>query len=154
MRLLSLTVVFLLQALLCNASYAKELKNRQADLSFIANDALKKSGLPLSSAVEVSGWLFLSGALGTVPGKGFVDRGIGPETRQTMKNIESLLQSEGIGMDRIVKCTVMLADMSEWPAFNEVYKEFFDGEYPARSAFGVNGLAADARVEVECIARR
>ena len=48
----------------------------------------------------------------------------------------------------------MLADISEWSAFNDVYKEFFDENYPARSAFGVSGLAANARVEVECIAKR
>jgi 2-iminobutanoate/2-iminopropanoate deaminase len=47
---------------------------------------------------------------------------------------------------------VMLADMSEWPAFNEIYRTFFSGRYPARSAFGVTGLALGARVEVECIA--
>ncbi len=154
MRLLPISLVLLLQALFCNPSYSNELRDQQSDLSFIANDALKESGFPLSSAVEVDGWVFLSGALGTVPGKGFVERGIAPETRQTMKNIQSLLLNQGLGMDRIVKCTVMLADMSDWSAFNDVYKEFFDGEYPARSAFGANGLAAEARVEVECIARR
>lgn len=124
------------------------------DIRFIADDAIKKSGFPLSNAVETGGWLFLSGALGTVPGKGFVERGIEPETRQTMENIRLRLASEGLGMDRVVKCTVMLADMAEWPAFNEVYKEFFNDNYPARSAFGASGLAAGARVEIECIARR
>jgi enamine deaminase RidA (YjgF/YER057c/UK114 family) len=54
-------------------------------------------------------------------------------------------------MDRVVKCTVFLEDMAEWPAFNEVYKTYFD-TYPARSALGADGLAAGARVELECIA--
>lgn len=123
-------------------------------MNFIASDSLKKSGFPLSTAVEVDGWVFLSGALGTVPGKGFVERGIEAETRQTMENIKATLAEQGLGMDRIVKCTVMLADMKEWAAFNPVYKEFFDGNYPARSAFGGSGLAANARVEIECIAKR
>lgn len=124
------------------------------DITFVASDALKKSGFPLSTAVEADGWIFLSGALGTVPGKGLVEGGIEAETRQTMENIKATLAGQGVGMDRVVKCTVMLADMAEWPAFNGVYKEFFEENYPARSAFGANGLAVGARVEVECIARR
>jgi enamine deaminase RidA (YjgF/YER057c/UK114 family) len=55
-------------------------------------------------------------------------------------------------MRDLVKCTAMLADMNDWPAFNEVYKSYFSGQYPARSAFGANGLALGARVEVDCIA--
>jgi reactive intermediate/imine deaminase len=124
------------------------------EIKFISTDDLKTSGLPLSTAVEVDGWIFLSGALGTIPGEGLAKGGIGPETRQTMENIQATLAGEGLGMDRIVKCTAMLADMSEWPAFNSIYKEFFDADYPARSAFAANGLAANARVEIECIARR
>lgn len=125
-----------------------------SDIDFIASDAIRSSGFPLSNSVEADGWVFLSGNLGSVPGKGLVPGGIGPETRQTMENIKSLLAKQGLGMDRVVKCTVMLADMAEWPTFNTVYAEFFEGNYPARSAFGVNGLAANARVEVECLARR
>lgn len=121
---------------------------------FIASDALKASGFPLSNAVVAGDLVFLSGALGTVPGEGLVQGGIETETRQTMKNIQSLLAEQGLSMDSVVKCTAMLADMAEWPAFNDVYKEFFSGSFPARSAFGASGLAADARVEVECIAAR
>jgi len=124
------------------------------NIRFVASDAIIQAGFPLSNLVEADGWLFLSGTLGFVPGEGLVPGGIEPETRQTMENIEGLLAAEGLGMDSIVKCTVMLADMAEWPAFNDVYKTFFDDNYPARSAFGANGLAANARVEVECIARR
>lgn len=126
----------------------------EEDINFISSDDLKASGLPLSEAVETDGWVFLSGALGTLPGEGLAKGGIGPETRQTMENIQATLAGEGLGMDRIVKCTAMLADMSEWPVFNSIYKEFFDGDYPARSAFAAKGLALNARVEVECIARR
>ena len=61
--------------------------------------------------------------------------------------------ANGLSMNDIVKCTVMLADMKEWGAFNEIYKTYFSpGRYPARSAFGSNGLAFNARVEVECLA--
>ncbi|MEM9494439.1 MAG: RidA family protein [Pseudomonadota bacterium] len=126
----------------------------ESEIRFVASDALKAGGFPLSNLVEVDGWILLSGALGTKPGVGLVPGGIEAETRQTMENIKASLKSEGLGMDRIVKCTVMLADMAEWATFNEVYKEFFDGVYPARSAFGASGLAVGARVEVECMARR
>ncbi|MEM9937496.1 MAG: RidA family protein [Pseudomonadota bacterium] len=124
------------------------------DIRYIASDALKQSGFPLSTAVEADGWIFLSGALGTVPGEGLVPGGIGPETTQTMDNIKATLEAEGLGMDRVVKCLVMLADIDEWQTFNEIYKTYFDDDYPARSAFGASGLALGARVEVECIARR
>jgi 2-iminobutanoate/2-iminopropanoate deaminase len=69
-----------------------------------------------------------------------------------MENIKKLLEAHGYSMKQLVKCTVMLADMADWPAFNEIYKSFFSGKYPARSAFGTTGLALGARVEVECIA--
>lgn len=121
---------------------------------FVASEALKQSGFPLSNAVVAGDLVFLSGALGTVPGQGLVEGGIEAETRQTMKNIQSLLAEQGLSMNSVVKCTAMLADMAEWPAFNGVYKEFFSGSFPARSAFGASGLAANARVEVECIAAR
>jgi enamine deaminase RidA (YjgF/YER057c/UK114 family) len=79
--------------------------------------------------------------------------GIGPETRQTMENIRAAVERHGSSMDRVVKCTVMLADMEEWPAMNEVYRTFFEeGRFPARSALGANGLAFGARVEIDCIA--
>ena len=69
-----------------------------------------------------------------------------------MENIEATLEAHGFTMEDLVKCTVMLADISEWAAFNEVYESYFEERFPARSAFGANGIALGARVEVECIA--
>lgn len=125
-----------------------------SEIVFHTTEAAKQSGFPFSKAVEAGGWIFLSGELGIKEGSGLVPGGIAPETRQTMLNIKQTLADQGLGMDRIVKCTAFLADMAEWPAFNTVYKEFFDGNYPARSALGASGLALNARVEIECIARR
>ncbi|MEM6554953.1 MAG: RidA family protein [Pseudomonadota bacterium] len=125
-----------------------------SDLNYITTDAAREAGFPFSPAVEADGWVFLSGALGTVPGGGLAPGGIGPETRQTMDNIQATLESEGLGWDRVVKCSVFLADIAEWPAFNEIYKTYFDGNFPARSALGASGLALGARVEIECIAKR
>lgn len=153
MRALSLITLF---AALTSAAQAQEqvASDETAGLRHIVTEDAKKLGLPFSSAVEVDGLIFLAGTLGTVPDGGLAAGGIGPEARQTMENIKSLLAAEGLGMDRLVKCTVMLADIKEWPAFNAIYADYFDGNYPARSAFAASGLALGARVEVECIAKR
>lgn len=109
-------------------------------------------GLPFSSAVQVDDTLYLSGNLGNVPGKNeLVPGGIEAETRQTMDNIKTVLDTFGSSLDKVVKCTVFLADMQEWPAMNAVYRTYFDNP-PARSALGASGLALGARVEIECIA--
>ena len=108
--------------------------------------------LPFSTAVRVGDTLYLSGAIGLVPGAGeLATGGIQGETRQTMENIKQTLETFGSSMDNVVKCTVFLADMSEWGAMNEVYRTFFKNP-PARSALGANGLALGARVEIECVA--
>jgi enamine deaminase RidA (YjgF/YER057c/UK114 family) len=75
-----------------------------------------------------------------------------PEARQTLANVRDVLRAYGLDLGDVLKCTVMLADMKDWPAFNEVYREFFVPPFPARSALGASGLALGARVEVECIA--
>lgn len=106
---------------------------------------------PFSEAVRVGDLLYLSGALGLLDGK-LVPGGIGPETQQTLANIQVILERHGSSLDRVVKATVMLADMGEWAAMNEVYLEHFTTNLPARSAFGASGLALGARVELEVIA--
>jgi reactive intermediate/imine deaminase len=108
--------------------------------------------LPFSSAVRVDRLLFLSGSIGMDPDTGkLAPGGIQGETRQTLENIKANVERFGSSMDRVVKCTVFLADMKEWGAMNEVYRTFFPNP-PARSALGASGLALDARVEIECIA--
>ena len=108
--------------------------------------------LPFSEAVRVGDMLYLSGQLGTDSTGRLVPGGIGPETRQALSNIAAVLQRHGSSLDQVVKCTVMLADIGEWAAMNEVYLTFFRSHRPARSAFGANGLALGARLELECIA--
>jgi 2-iminobutanoate/2-iminopropanoate deaminase len=109
--------------------------------------------MPFSEAVIHNGLIFLSGQLGIDPATGrLVEGGIGPETRQTLANIQGTLTRLGTPMDRVLKCTVFLADMAEWGAMNVEYVKFFDNK-PARSALGTgNGIALGARVEIECIA--
>jgi len=124
------------------------------EIRHYVKDAYKNAGFPFSSAVEADGWIYLAGELGTTPEAGLVPGGIEPETRQTMDNIKATVAANDLSWNNVVKCTVFLADIAEWPAFNEIYKTYFDGDYPARSALGASGLALGARVEIECIAKR
>lgn len=110
-----------------------------------------RPGAPFSEAVRVGDLIFLAGRLGIVKGK-LAEGGIQAETRAAMESIKTSVEKYGSSMDRVVKCTVFMADMKEWPKMNEVYTTFFKNNLPARSAFGVNGLALGARVEIECIA--
>ena len=121
------------------------------DVEYLSTPEFAARGLPFSEAVRVGSMLYLSGQLGTVPGTGQrISGGIQPETRQTLENIKAVLERYGSSMDRIVKCTIMIDDMAEWPAMNEIYVEFFPGPKPVRSAFGADGLALGAAVEIEC----
>ncbi len=125
---------------------------RSPNVEYLNLPGSEDRNLPFSAAVRVDNLLFLSGSLGIVPGTmTLAEGGIQGETRQTLENIRSTLEAFGSSMDRVVKCTVFLADMSEWGAMNEVYRTFFPNP-PARSALGSNGLALGARVEIECIA--
>ena len=110
------------------------------------------AGATLSSIVKVGDMLYLSGQLGTAPGQGLAAGGIGPETQQAMTNIKGLLEQVGSGMDRVVKCTVFLADIADFRAMNDVYRTFFPANPPARSTVAVAGLVLNARIEVECMA--
>ena len=109
--------------------------------------------VPLSDAVRVGHMLYLSGQLGTDGASGLVPGGIKAETKQAMENMRRVLERNGSSLDQVVKCTVMLTDISERAAMSEVYVTYFAKDrLPARSAFGVNGLALGARVEIECLA--
>lgn len=126
--------------------------DNSTDIAWLQAPGAEDLDLPFSSAVRVDNLLFLSGAIGNVPGTmNLAEGGIQGETRQTLENIKGTLENFGSSMDRVVKCTVFLADMGEWGAMNEVYRTYFVNP-PARSALGASGLALDARVEIECIA--
>ena len=99
--------------------------------------------------------LFVSGQIGTRPGElKLVEGGVQAETRQAMANIIAILEKYGSGVNKIAKCTIFLADMSEWGEMNVAYIEALGDHRPARSALGANGLALGGSVEIECIAAR
>lgn len=121
---------------------------------FITSPLAKAANLPFSQATRVGDVLYLSGCLGNLPGKmELVKGGMETEARQTMENIASVLKDNGLTFDDVFKCTVMMADMKQWGDFNKVYVGYFKPDrMPARSAFGANGLALGALIEVECMA--
>lgn len=119
---------------------------------FPVAESLDSLKLPFSEAVRVGSMLYLSGAMGIDDSGVLVPGGIEAETRQALENIRSVLERHSSSMDRVIKCTAMLADMQEWAAMNRVYVEYFSTNLPARSAFGASGLALGGRVEIECIA--
>lgn len=142
-------VAGLIGCLLAISATAKE----RPKVEFLDSAKVFPAGLPLAEAVRVGDTLYLSGQIGIQPGTfKLVPGGLKEEAKQTMTNIKASLEAHGFSMRDIVKCTVMIADISKWGEFNEVYKTFFTAPYPARSAFGANGLAVGAQVEVECIA--
>ena len=109
------------------------------------------SPLPFSDAVRVGNMLYLSGAIGVDSSMKLVPGGIEAETRKAMENIGRVLTRNGSSFDRVVKCTVMLADIKDWPAVNAIYRTYFSkNRLPARSAFAATGLALGARIEIEC----
>lgn len=132
---------------------ATSQRSGAAKPEFLNSKQALERGFPFSEAVRAGDLLFLAGQIGNDEAKGaVVPGGVVPESRQALTHIKSVLERNGSSLADVVKCTVFLADMSEWGAFNNVYKEFFTQPYPARSALGTNGLAMGARVEVECIA--
>ena len=118
----------------------------------IGEPLLNGQRLPFANAVRAGDTVYLSGALG-IASDGKLGEGMEAQARLAMDNLGTALKSAGLGWGDVVKCTVMLDDMKDWPAFNQVYVTYFpDKKFPARSAFGADGLALGALVEVECIA--
>jgi 2-iminobutanoate/2-iminopropanoate deaminase len=109
---------------------------------------------PYTPAVRANGFVFFSGVIGTVPGsRNLIEGGIRGETQQALENLQRAMDAAQVERGDVVKCTVFLADIRDYAEMNEVYGEFFRGAPPARSAIGVSGLPAGARVEIECMAR-
>ncbi len=108
---------------------------------------------PYSQAVKTNGFVFASGQIPIDPASGqFVSGGIAEQTEQVLRNLTAVLEAAGTGLERVVKTTVFLADMSEFAAMNEVYAKFFSNDPPARATVQAAGLPREARVVIEVIA--
>lgn len=146
MKFKVLGIVLILVLISCQSQQKGE---QTPSVEFLTSD--ESANRPFSEAVRVGNWLILSGQLGINPETGALPPGgIKAETKQTMENIKRTLEKYGSSLDQVVKCTVMLANISEWSAMNEVYVTYFPNNKPARSAFGTSGLALGARLEIEC----
>ncbi|MBQ8464274.1 MAG: RidA family protein [Prevotella sp.] len=109
---------------------------------------------PYSQAMEVGGLVMVSGQLPIDPATGTMPEGIKAQTRQALTNAQEILHAAGTDMKHVVKTMVLLADMADFAAMNEVYAEFFTEPYPARSAFAVKTVPKGALVEIECMASK
>ena len=108
---------------------------------------------PYSQAIEANGFIYASGQLPINPATGaFPEGGIKEQTRQSLLNAQAILKETGSDLNKVVKTTVLLADIADFAAMNEVYASFFEAPYPARSAFAVRDLPKGALVEIEMIA--
>jgi len=110
---------------------------------------------PYSQGIEVNGFVYVSGQLPIDPVTGMsCEGGIRAEARQSLTNIKNILAEAGLTMRDVVKVTVLLSDINDFAAVNEVYADFFDAPYPARSAFAVAALPKGANIEIEAIAAK
>ncbi len=122
----------------------------------IATESAPAAVGPYSQAVEAGGTVYVSGQIPLVPATGqIVEGGIEAQAEQSLKNVGAILEAAGLGYGDVVKTTVLLADINDFVAVNEVYARFFTGEVlPARAAFQVAALPKGAGVEIEAVAVR
>ena len=125
-------------------------------IDYYSSKETKELDFPFSDATIVNNIIYVAGQVGNLPGTNkVVEGGIRAETRQTMKNIETVLTAVGSSLDKVFKCTCMLSDIGDWGIMSEEYKKFFDKDKkPSRSAFAGTGLALGAKIEIECWAIR
>ena len=129
------------------------MNNAQTPLTAVHTANAPAAIGPYSQAVCAGGFVYVSGQIPLDPATGeFAGPDIRTQTRQSLKNIAAILAAAGSGMDRVVKTTVLLKDIGDFAAMNEVYAEAFTAPYPARSAFEAAALPKGALVEIECVA--
>lgn len=119
----------------------------------IVSNKLPVAG-PYSAAVEANGFIFLSGQLPVNPTSGEIINDIRDATRQVLINIQTLLEETGLSLSNVVKTTIFLKSMADFPVVNEIYAGFFPQEPPARSTIEVGNLPKGAPIEIEAIAVR
>lgn len=119
----------------------------------IHTDAAPAAAGPYSQAIRANGFVYTAGQLGLDPATGeFAGTDVAAQAERALKSLAAILEAADSGMDRLVKVTVFLADIGDWPAVNEVYARLVPEPYPARSAFAVRDLPKGARVEIEAVA--
>jgi len=107
---------------------------------------------PYSQAIEANGFLFISGQLGVTPSGEFAGADVKSQAQRSLQNLQAILSEAGLGFENVVKTTIFLADIADFAALNEIYAEFFNEPYPARSTVAVKTLPKGGLVEIELIA--
>lgn len=119
----------------------------------ISTDGAPAAAGPYSQAIRAGDFVFTAGQLGIDPATGaLVGDDVATQADRALSNLGAILETAGSGLDRLVKVTVFLADIGDWPAVNEVYARHVPEPFPARSAFAVKALPLGARVEIEAVA--
>ena len=142
---MSKKILILLTFFLINPSVAQEIEH------YSSAEALKKD-YPFSQAVRVENILYISGIVAQGTDGKIIKGGIIEESHFVLKSMGEILAHFSLGYEDVFKCLVMIDDIGEWPDFNSVYTQYFEKPYPARSAFGADGLALEASLELECLA--
>ena len=142
---MSKKILILLTLFLINPSVAEEIEH------YSSAEALKKD-YPFSQAVRVENILYISGIVAQGTDGKIIKGGIIEESHFVLKSMGEILAHFDLGYEDVFKCLVMIVDIGEWPDFNSVYIQYFEKPYPARSAFGADGLALEASLELECLA--
>ena len=118
----------------------------------VQTDAAPAAIGPYSQAVRAGGFVFTAGQVGAEPATGTLREGIAAQADQALQNLAAVLQAAGTGFDRVVKTTIMLVDMADFAAVNEVYARHLSPPFPARTTVAVRALPKGALLEVEMVA--
>lgn len=142
------TVLLVLVSGLLATAHAQE----NTEIIFHSSHEPKKQDAPFSDVVQAGNMFFLAGQIGMDHStRTLVSGGVQVETEQAIKNIEAVLAQHGLGLENVVKCTVILSTMDDFAAFNEIYVRHFTKK-PARTTFAASGIAANGKVEIDVIA--
>ena len=118
----------------------------------VFSDEIQKAVGPYSPAVVACNLLFVSGQLGIDPATGEMPDSVEAQTKLALRHLDAILKEAGTGPEKVVKTTVLLADMADFGTVNDIYGEYFPSPYPARACYAVKQLPKSAKVEIECIA--
>jgi 2-iminobutanoate/2-iminopropanoate deaminase len=140
-----LSLLFAL-ALMTSVSFAQEKK-------VVATKEAPQAIGPYSQAIKAGGFVFTAGQIPIDPATGkLVEGDVKAQTERVLKNLSAVLAAAGSNMDRVVKTTVFLKNISDFPAMNEVYGQFFKNDPPSRSTVQVAALPKDALIEIDAVA--
>ncbi|RCX18263.1 endoribonuclease L-PSP [Anaerobacterium chartisolvens] len=123
------------------------------DITIVNTDKAPKAIGPYSQAVNVGGRIFTSGQIGIIPETGeMVQGGVEAEAKQALDNLKAVLEAAGSGMKYVTKTTVFIKDMGDFNTVNNIYSQYFEAPYPARSCIEISRMPKDALIEIEAIA--